>query len=41
MLPARFRRALPPRVVVRYFQLDNKLDAVIRAELARVIPLAR
>ena len=37
----RFRKALPPRVVARYFQLDNKLDAVIREELARVIPLAR
>ncbi len=37
----RFRKALPPRVVARYFQLDNKLDAVIRADLARVIPLAR
>ena len=37
----RFRKALPARVVARYFQLDNKLDAVIREELARVIPLAR
>ena len=37
----RFSRRLPQRVVARFFQLDNKLDTVVRAELARIIPLAR
>jgi hypothetical protein len=37
----RFRKALPARKVVRFFQVDNKLDAVIQAELAADIPLLR
>lgn len=37
----RFRKKLPSPVVVRFFQLENKLDAVVRAEIARVVPLAR
>ncbi len=37
----RFGRKLPERLVVRFFQLDNKLDMVVRAELARIVPLAR
>jgi hypothetical protein len=35
----RFRKILPEKVVARYFQLENKLDAVINAELASQIPL--
>jgi hypothetical protein len=38
---SRFREALPARKVARFFQADNKLDAIINADLARVIPLAR
>jgi hypothetical protein len=37
----RFRKILPARKVMRFFQADNKLDAVINAELASVVPLAR
>ena len=37
----RFREKLPARKVARFFQVDNKLDAVLNAELASVIPLAR
>jgi hypothetical protein len=35
----RMGRALPPRKLVRFFQIENKLDAVIRADLSRQIPL--
>jgi hypothetical protein len=38
---SRFRKVLPARKVMRFFQIDNKLDAVINAELASVVPLAR
>lgn len=37
----RFSEKLPARKVARFFQVDNKLDAIINADLARVIPLAR
>ena len=37
----RFRTALPARKVARFFQVDNKLDALIGAELAAEIPLVR
>jgi hypothetical protein len=37
----RFSKVLPPRKVARFFQVDNKLDAVIAADLARSVPLAR
>jgi hypothetical protein len=36
----RMGRALPPRKLVRFFQLENKMDAVVRAEVTRQIPLA-
>jgi len=35
----RFRKILPEKKVTRYFQIENKLDAVINAELAEQIPL--
>jgi hypothetical protein len=38
---SKFRKALPGRKVARFFQIDNKLDAVINADLAANIPLAR
>ena len=36
----RMLKAIPPRKVARFFQIDNKLDAVVRADLAKQIPLA-
>ena len=35
----RMAQALPPRHLVRYFQLENKFQAVVAADLARQIPL--
>ncbi len=37
---ARMLKAIPPRKVARFFQIDNKLDAVVRADLTKQIPLA-
>lgn len=37
----KFEEILPSKKVVRFFQIDNKLDAIINFELARVIPLVR
>jgi len=36
-----FGKVLPARKVARFFQIDNKLDAVIAADMAKLIPLAR
>ena len=36
----KFEKILPAKKVMRYFQLENKLDAVINFELASEIPLA-
>jgi hypothetical protein len=36
-----FRKILPPAKVTRFFQLENKLDAVVNFELAQTIPLTR
>jgi hypothetical protein len=36
-----FRKLLPAPKVTRFFQLENKLDAVVNYDLARTIPLAR
>jgi hypothetical protein len=38
---SRFKKILPARKVMRFFQADNKLDAMLNAQLASVIPLAR
>ena len=35
----RFRKILPVRQVARLFQLENKMDAVVRYELATKVPL--
>ena len=35
----KFRNALPIRKVVRFYQLENKMDAEIDVELARFVPL--
>ena len=36
----RMAKAIPARKLARFFQIDNKLDAVVRADVARQIPLA-
>ena len=38
---AKFRGVLPDTKVVRYYQLENKIDAVLEYELATRIPLVR
>lgn len=35
----RFARVMPAKKVARFFQVDNKLDAIINGELAQMIPL--
>lgn len=37
----KFKKALPTMKVVRFFQVENKMDAVIDFELATEIPLVR
>ncbi len=37
----KFNEVLPPKAVVRYFQIENKLDSIINYELAAGIPLVR
>jgi Spy/CpxP family protein refolding chaperone len=36
----RMAKAIPPRKLARFYQIDNKLDAVVRADVSRQIPLA-
>jgi len=36
----RMQKAIPAVKVARFYQIDNKLDAVVRADVARQIPLA-
>jgi hypothetical protein len=35
----RMGKAIPPRKLVRFFQIENKLDSVVRADISRQIPL--
>jgi hypothetical protein len=37
----RFMKVLPAKKVLRYYQIENKLDAMIDLELAATIPLAK
>jgi len=37
----KFKKVLPARKVARFYQLENKLDLLILAEMAEQIPLAR
>ena len=37
----KFKKVIPAKKVVRFYQLENKLDLVILSELAETIPLAR
>jgi hypothetical protein len=36
-----FRKVLPDTKVVRYYQIENKINAVLYYELARSIPLMK
>jgi hypothetical protein len=36
----KFRKILPPKKVARYFQIENKMDAIVAYELSQVVPLA-
>lgn len=36
---SKFRKVLPMQKVVRFYQLENKIDAEIEVELSRVVPL--
>ena len=37
----KFKQVLPPRKVARFYQIENKLDITILAEIAQAVPLAR
>lgn len=37
----RFGKIMPAKRVARFFQIENKMDAIIRADLAEQIPLVR
>ena len=37
----KFRQILTPKQVARLFQLENKMDAVVRYDLAAKVPLIR
>ena len=37
----RFKKIVPGTLVARFYQIENKLDAIINYELAAQIPLAR
>lgn len=37
----RFNRKLPARLVTRFFQLDHRMDIIILAEVAEIVPLLR
>jgi hypothetical protein len=35
----KFRKILPPKKVARYFQIENKMDAIVAYELSQAVPL--
>jgi hypothetical protein len=37
----KFKSVMPARKVARFFQVDHKLDAIINADLAELVPLVR
>jgi hypothetical protein len=37
----KFRKGLPEKKVARYYQLENKINAVVEYELAKQIPLVK
>jgi hypothetical protein len=36
----RMAKAIPPRELARLYQIENKLDSVVRADITKQIPLA-
>ena len=38
---SRFSKVMPAKKVLRFFQIDHKFDAIIAAELAQTVPLAK
>jgi hypothetical protein len=36
----KFRAALPGITVTRFFQVDNKLHALVQCQIAQLVPLA-
>ena len=36
---SRFQSALPTKKVVRFYQIDNKVDSLIRCDIAKKMPL--
>jgi hypothetical protein len=37
----KFKKVLPPKKVARFYQIENKLDTALLAEMTEAIPLAR
>ncbi|MCG3204607.1 MAG: hypothetical protein KCHDKBKB_01322 [Elusimicrobia bacterium] len=37
----KFLKKLPPKIVARFFQIENKLEAIVAVELAQKVPLVR
>ena len=37
----KFGKILPPKKVMRYFQLENKIEANFSYQLSRMVPLAK
>jgi hypothetical protein len=37
----RFKKVIPEKKVLRYFQIENKLDLIVNTEVSAQIPLAR
>jgi hypothetical protein len=37
----RMGKVIPSRKLVRFYQIDNKLDSVVRADISKQIPLAQ
>ena len=37
----KFRKVLPPKKLMRYYQVENKVEAMVNFDLVKTIPLAR
>jgi hypothetical protein len=37
----KFKKVLPPKKVARFYQIENKLDTTLLADISEAIPLAR
>jgi Spy/CpxP family protein refolding chaperone len=37
----KFKKVLPPKQVARFYQIENKLDTALLADISQAIPLAR